>query len=103
MMNDLSQIERPGTDKGAAERVRAGAYGIFALCSEMREGAEDFFGPGGRCKPLKRLDSDKEIKVNSFDFLWPGVGGHLTRVGYIWILGSAYDGVHSTEHSTASR
>jgi len=30
---------------------------------------------GGRRKPLKRLDSDKEIKVNSFDFLWPGFAG----------------------------
>jgi hypothetical protein len=31
--------------------------------------------PWGRRKPLKRLDPDKEIKVNSFDFLWPGFAG----------------------------
>jgi hypothetical protein len=32
-------------------------------------------GPGGRRKSLKGLDPDKEIKVNSFDFLWPGFAG----------------------------
>ena len=37
--------------------------------------AERKKGPGGRRKPLKRLDPDKEIKVNSFDFLWPGFAG----------------------------
>jgi hypothetical protein len=31
--------------------------------------------PGGRRKPLKRLDPDKEIKVNSFDFLWLDLAG----------------------------
>ena len=36
--------------------------------------------PGGRRKCLKALDSDKEIKVNSFDFLWPGLAGF----GQIW-------------------
>ena len=30
---------------------------------------------GGRRKPLKRFDPDKEIKVNSFAFLWPGLAG----------------------------
>ena len=28
--------------------------------------------PWGRRKSLKRLDPDKENKVNSFDCLWPG-------------------------------
>jgi hypothetical protein len=32
-------------------------------------------GLGGRRKRLIRLNSDKEIKVNSFDFLWPGFAG----------------------------
>jgi hypothetical protein len=29
----------------------------------------------GRGNPLKKLDPDKEIKVNSFDCLWPGLAG----------------------------
>jgi hypothetical protein len=40
---------------------------------------------GGRCKSLIRLDSDKEIKVNSFDFLWPdfaGFGLGLVEFGF---------------------
>ena len=36
--------------------------------------------PGGRRKSLKRFDPDKEIKVNSFVFLWPGLAGF----GWIW-------------------
>jgi hypothetical protein len=30
---------------------------------------------------LKRLDPDKEIKVNSFDRLWPSLAGF----GWIWL------------------
>jgi hypothetical protein len=41
-----------------------------------REGAQERKkGPGGRRKVLITLDSDKENKVNSFDFLWPGFAG----------------------------
>jgi hypothetical protein len=36
---------------------------------------------GGQRKSLKRLDSDKEIKANSFAVLWPGLAGF----GYIWL------------------
>jgi predicted transcriptional regulator len=36
---------------------------------------------GGRRKPLKKLDSDKEIKVNAPAFLWPGFAGF----GQIWL------------------
>jgi hypothetical protein len=43
-------------------------------------GQERKKGPGGRRNPLKRLNPDKEIKVNSFDFLWPGLAGF----GKIW-------------------
>ena len=37
--------------------------------------------PGGRRKPLKRLDSDKEMKVNASAFLGPGLAGF----GSIWL------------------
>jgi hypothetical protein len=36
--------------------------------------------PWGRRKSLKRLDSDKEIRVNAAAFLWPGLAGF----GWIW-------------------
>jgi hypothetical protein len=38
---------------------------------------------------LKRLDPAKEIKVNSFDFLWrgfAGFGSNLARFGSSWIV-----------------
>jgi hypothetical protein len=38
-------------------------------------GAQKKKSRGGRCKSLIRLDSDKEIKVNSFDFLVSGFAG----------------------------
>ena len=43
--------------------------------------------PWGRRKSLKRLDPDKENKVNSFDCLWPGFAGF----GQFW-LNSAWLG-----------
>ncbi len=39
-----------------------------------------FFWPWGPRKLLKRLNPDKENKVNSFDFLWPGLAGF----GRVW-------------------
>jgi hypothetical protein len=58
-------------------------YDVF--CSEKAQ--QDKNAPGGRRNPLKRLDPDKEIKVNSFDFLWPGLAGYgqdLARFGFAW-------------------
>ena len=37
----------------------------------MREGELRICGSGGQRKPLKTLDSDKEIKANPKAFLWP--------------------------------
>jgi hypothetical protein len=48
---------------------------------------------GGPRKPLIRLDSDKEIKVNAFDSLWPGLAGFASiwpNLDSAWIFLGCY-------------
>jgi hypothetical protein len=76
VMNDLSQIGRPG---GANEERRIAARGSALLSGERR--AENISGPGGRRKPLKRLNSDKENPRKTSRFL----GLSLRGLGPIWL------------------
>jgi hypothetical protein len=69
--------------KAAAEAARAGCGRIERAGAGERKNAL-----GGQRKSLKRLNSGMEIKVNSFDCLWPGLAGF----GSIWIrLGFSLD------------
>jgi hypothetical protein len=62
------------TAAGTAQNQNSGEAAGFGHGKEKCPG-------GGRRKSLKRLDSDKENKVNSFAFLWPGFAGF----GQIWL------------------
>jgi hypothetical protein len=79
-MNDQSQIGRPAARRSEALRARAKAYTILAQCFSARRGTKDFWGPGGRRNPLKRLNSAKEIQGKPRLFL----GLPLGLLGPAW-------------------
>ena len=76
----VENLEAEDERKRAKIAARAAQSQDFGESAGLRE--EKAKMPlGGRRKSLKRLDPDKEIKVNSFAFLWPGLAGF----GQIWL------------------
>jgi hypothetical protein len=63
------------TKKTTHDSMRTGAADAARDLLSGGKGCKKKKGPGGRRNALKRLNSAKEIKVNSFDFLWPGFAG----------------------------
>jgi hypothetical protein len=60
-----------------------GGFNARSACAQRERNAESIFSPGGQRNPLKKLDSDKEIKGNQSFFLgkiWSGLG--LALLGF---------------------
>ncbi len=82
VMNDLSDIGRPGANE--ERRIASERRGICQCNSVLlngRGGAENNFGPGGRRKPLKRLETAKKIQGKPSLFL----GLFLRGLGPAWL------------------
>jgi hypothetical protein len=88
VMNDHIGQPSPSTSV-ASERATGGAPSqLPGLNAES--GAKDFFGPGGRCKSLKRRNPAKEIKGKPSVFL----GFSLGWLDPAWLnFGSAWVGL----------
>jgi hypothetical protein len=75
---DPKRRQKGTTDRG--ERATPIGLGRRRRYVPRWGGQREKKGLRGRHKSLKRLDPDKEIKVNSFDFLWL----HLAGFCRIW-------------------